>query len=93
MDHPLDNPIWNALDADHAPLAKGAGPVRRYRPDVAPFVGAEDEADLVHAGPLIRGGGLSVLFTRAAVPAIDGIAVAPSRPLDRHASAGGRPCP
>ncbi|MEO5841956.1 MAG: GNAT family N-acetyltransferase [Acidimicrobiales bacterium] len=37
----LDNPVWHSLTTTHAPLAEGDGPARRFRPDVAGFVGIE----------------------------------------------------
>lgn len=36
--HPLDNPVWASLRDDHAALARRAGQVARYPPEVAPFV-------------------------------------------------------
>ena len=36
--HPLDNPVWSSLTTHHAPLARTAGPAKRYPGDVAPFV-------------------------------------------------------
>lgn len=39
MSHPLDNPIWSALSSQHAPLARVAGPIRRYPREIAPFLG------------------------------------------------------
>lgn len=44
-DHPLSNPIWNGLTGPHEHLGVSAGKVRRYRPDVAVFVGVENPAD------------------------------------------------
>ena len=41
----LDNLIWHSLVGPHAHLGEGSGPVRRYDPDVAWFVGVE------HGGP------------------------------------------
>lgn len=44
--HPLDNPVWSALQGDHAALAIVDGAAGRYPSDVAPFVavGAHDAA-------------------------------------------------
>lgn len=36
--HPLDNPVWSALNSDHAALAIIDGAAGRYPSDVAPFV-------------------------------------------------------
>jgi predicted GNAT family acetyltransferase len=41
----LENLIWHSLVGPHAHLAEGSGPVRRYDPEVAWFVGVE------HGGP------------------------------------------
>ena len=38
-DHPLDNPIWNALRTDHSHFAVGDAGALRYPGEVAPFVG------------------------------------------------------
>lgn len=40
----LDNPIWSALTTKHAGIALGAGSVRRYPADVAPFAGLNDSS-------------------------------------------------
>ncbi|CAH0287008.1 GNAT family N-acetyltransferase [Roseomonas sp. CECT 9278] len=37
MAHPLDNPVWHALDGPHAAVAIGSGLARHYRRDAAPF--------------------------------------------------------
>lgn len=42
MAHPLDRPIWNALNGRHAGLALGDDRARRYPPDVSPFAAARD---------------------------------------------------
>jgi len=38
QDHPLDNPAWYALNSHHREFAVGNEIVKRYRPDIAPFV-------------------------------------------------------
>lgn len=38
MTHPLDNPVWSVLHHDQAPLALVHGNVRRFPPDIGPFV-------------------------------------------------------
>lgn len=40
--HPLDRPIWDALDGRHANFALGSPLARRYRPDISPFAAACD---------------------------------------------------
>ncbi len=42
--HPLDNPVWNALGAAHAPLRLGDDLACRYLPDVAPFAALASES-------------------------------------------------
>ncbi|MFO1123680.1 MAG: GNAT family N-acetyltransferase [Hyphomicrobiales bacterium] len=42
MTSPLDNPVWHALTGPQAQFALGAGPVRRYLPDISPFAGVVD---------------------------------------------------
>lgn len=42
--HPLDRPIWNALDGRHAGLALGGQLARRYRTDVSPFAAPRDDS-------------------------------------------------
>lgn len=56
--HVLDNPVWSALTSRQASFAKSSGGLRRYRPDIGPFVGSADQtpesfadlADLVTPG-------------------------------------------
>lgn len=43
-EHPLDNPVWNALNGPHRQLKVEAGRFARYRDDVNVFAGAEDPA-------------------------------------------------
>jgi ribosomal protein S18 acetylase RimI-like enzyme len=37
-EHPLDNPAWYALNSHHREFAVGNEIVKRYRPEIAPFV-------------------------------------------------------
>jgi ribosomal protein S18 acetylase RimI-like enzyme len=39
--HPLDNPIWSALQTAHAYLSLGNAALKRYPTDVAPFAAVE----------------------------------------------------
>lgn len=39
MEHPLDNPIWNALISGNKNLSQGTEHVKYFSEDVAPFVG------------------------------------------------------
>ncbi|MBX7131917.1 MAG: GNAT family N-acetyltransferase [Fimbriimonadaceae bacterium] len=43
--HGLDNPIWSSLTSRHADLAIGGSLVRRYPPEVAPFVALVEPSD------------------------------------------------
>jgi ribosomal protein S18 acetylase RimI-like enzyme len=42
--HVLDNPVWHALQADHARFARGVGPARSYDPEVAAFIAIERDS-------------------------------------------------
>lgn len=56
--HPLDRPIWSALDTRHASLGEGGALARRYASPMTPFAAARDDdaeslqalADLALAG-------------------------------------------
>lgn len=60
----LDDPIWNALNTIHAPLALGDALARRYPAEIGPLSGLADQSDAAYeelrtvAGP----GGVVVLF-------------------------------
>lgn len=45
MQHPLDNPFWNALVGVQSEIACGTGRARRYLPDVSVIGGIEDASD------------------------------------------------
>jgi GNAT superfamily N-acetyltransferase len=60
----LDNPIWNALEAQHAAFAERDGAARRYIAAIGPLAGIPDQS-LEHYDSLKRlagPGGLVVLF-------------------------------
>ena len=42
----LANPAWHALTGAHAPLSEGRGAVRRYVPEISPFLGIERAQDV-----------------------------------------------
>jgi len=44
--HPLDNPVWSALNGQHAALARFVGKVARYPADVAPFIAVASGKDV-----------------------------------------------
>jgi GNAT superfamily N-acetyltransferase len=65
----LDNPLWSSLTTTHAALAVGTGPVRRYPPDVAPFL-AVAEAGTPLDESLVPAGDTALLIgPRPAIPA------------------------
>lgn len=43
--HPLDCPVWRALNGPHAHLGVGGPLAKRYRPEVSPFAAARDGSD------------------------------------------------
>jgi ribosomal protein S18 acetylase RimI-like enzyme len=42
--HPLDNPIWNALNSEHAALALGGELAKRYPPEIGPLSGMTSQS-------------------------------------------------
>ncbi|HRK65541.1 MAG TPA: GNAT family N-acetyltransferase [Terricaulis sp.] len=42
MSHPLDNPIWNALNSRQAQCGSTVAAARRFREDISPFAAARD---------------------------------------------------
>lgn len=44
MSHPLDRPIWTALNTRQAQLAQWSGPICRYAPEFAPFAASGDNS-------------------------------------------------
>lgn len=61
----LDNPIWNALRSDHAPLALGDDRARRYPPFIGPLSGVADQSAACYEAlrPLADSDGVVVLFS------------------------------
>src|SRR6202012_6116826 len=45
MQHPLDNPIFNALISNNKYLSNGNEQAKHFADDVAPFVGLKDNSD------------------------------------------------
>ena len=45
MEHPLDNPIYNALISNNKYLSNGNEQAKHFADDVAPFVGLKDNSD------------------------------------------------
>lgn len=52
MEHPLDNPVWNALISGNSHLSHGNDVVKYFSKDVSPFVGlrenTEENLNLLH---------------------------------------------
>jgi ribosomal protein S18 acetylase RimI-like enzyme len=67
--HPLDQPIWNALNTRQQMLAEGGAQARRYPPAIAPFADMADMSAQSFAalGALMSPSDQVVLFTRDAV--------------------------
>lgn len=42
--HPLDRPIWGALNSRHTPLAEGGSLARRYASPMTPFAASRDNS-------------------------------------------------
>lgn len=65
MEHPLDNPIWNALLTGNAPLALGDERVRVLPRDVGAFVGLAEYSPRAFARlhELTPAAGPTILFT------------------------------
>lgn len=60
----LDNPIWNALRTEHAPLSLGGERARRYLPEIGPLSGILDQAaESYEALRELAGSGIVVLFS------------------------------
>lgn len=70
---PLDNPVYGALCGPHARFAQACGRVRRYQPDVAPFLGMPSppsSQDWVDAAGLVAPGShVAVRLIGAELPA------------------------
>jgi ribosomal protein S18 acetylase RimI-like enzyme len=60
----LDNPIWNSLSTEHAPLAMGDQRARRYPPEIGPLSGIPHQSrESYDALRLLAGSGVVVLFS------------------------------
>jgi ribosomal protein S18 acetylase RimI-like enzyme len=67
MQHPLDNPVWQALIGPHADLAIGRGLARHYPRDIAPFSAIADATAAAYADLAVDlPAGLEVRLFRAA---------------------------
>jgi len=79
--HPLDNPVWNALGGRDVPFGVAAGPFRRYHPEIARFVAAEGPEELAHLADALPIGAEAVLITTGAIATPPGFNLVASRPL------------
>ena len=70
MGHPLDNPVWAALNSAHARFARRVGHVARYPAEVAPFVavGSPDTENVDTGLASIVDVGEAMLFVGPAPP-------------------------
>ncbi len=68
LPHPLDNPIWSALNTDHSHLALGGDLARRYPEEIGPLSGIPNQSAAAYEAlhPLAGSGGIVALFFREA---------------------------
>jgi ribosomal protein S18 acetylase RimI-like enzyme len=60
----LDNPIWNALRTDQAPIALGDDRARRYPPEIGPLAGIPEQSTANYeALSTLAGPGIVALFS------------------------------
>ncbi len=67
--HPLDNPVWEALNGPQAHLAVQRGPLKFYPPDVAPFAAFAERSDAALVPALAEVARSVVLFRPQLEPA------------------------
>jgi predicted GNAT family acetyltransferase len=91
--NPLDRPVWASLTGAHAHLAQGAGPARRYRPQIHHFLGWADDspATLAAAAALVAPGEQVYAGQSAPIPDVPGRAAVVRRPGVQMRYAGGMP--
>lgn len=63
--HPLDNPIWYALDTLQADFSQGKALAKRYPLDMAPFAATLDQSDAAFAAlrEVLQPEGIAATFT------------------------------
>jgi ribosomal protein S18 acetylase RimI-like enzyme len=67
--HALDNPLWASLTTLHAPLALGAGDIRRYPAEVAPFLASHRAGAVLDEQLVAPGETVFLVGPQPAVPA------------------------
>jgi ribosomal protein S18 acetylase RimI-like enzyme len=68
MTHPLDRPVWSALNSQQSPLAEGDGPARRFPADVSPLAGMADAPGAPHALAALMRPGESIALLQVEPP-------------------------
>lgn len=76
--HPLDRPVWSALNGRQAKFSLGDGRARRFAPEYGPLSAAADASpeSLAALGALIRAAGVLVALEADEVCAPPGVVVA-----------------
>jgi hypothetical protein len=75
VSHPLDKPIWTALETRHAHFREGGDLARRYPREVSPFVvGRDSSSEAVAAIAALIGNGEDISLAEVDPPvAPDGV--------------------
>lgn len=75
MSHPLDRPIWTALNTRQAQFARWSGAICRYDPDFAPFAASGDNsvANLIELAQLVQADGVVALQQDQPIPVPPGL--------------------
>lgn len=91
--NPLDNPIWNALCSDHAPLALGDNRARRYPAHIGPLSGVRDDSAASYEAlhPLAKPDGVVVVFSLHAPNVIPGWTLLRTDPIYQMVRASREP--
>lgn len=91
--HPLDNPVWHALNSRHAHLAVGRAPVLRYPPEVSPFAALETPDALARLGDVIPDGGTNLIWADDVLDAPEGLERLVAFPVLQMIAEDFRPAP
>lgn len=89
--HPLDNPIWKALNTTHVRFAESAGSARRFSPEVSLLAGfpAPSREGFDSLASLVGAGGSAGIFIAAPAPPPAGWTVVREAPLLQMVHGGG----